>query len=427
MRVSARSKTLRNNEESHDMKSNVKRSNLYNCTIHCSKTLTRCVVVILSTVHAGWVPLTYGIAATAAASFFGDKGYMASLPEKTQKIADQEGSDATIRFIEDKLSEYTQWRSSSSNDALGAPETISKLNYQLAIAKAAADAPKKDITEAYKKVLRAPYCMSEQAAALAWLSRNTSKDEYRNIVNSLARHSKTINGAVLAAKFESTKNWSAFEMLLDALFERTNNLELLANSVQEGLPQSSPWVRQYYQYCRNNPKLRAYTFGRDKEIAEKHAEMGNFKKAAELYRDLAKRSSNDQERAMFELAVCECLSNDGQFESAVSGLDSFIAKYRKKELRLIPRAVALKAQCCISHGELDMAVAILQSLLVDYPNSPQAPKAGLSIGYIHMLQGGLDKANEAFKAVVQNYPQSSDAAKAKMYLERIEKMNQIKN
>jgi TolA-binding protein len=72
--------------------------------------------------------------------------------------------------------------------------------------------------------------------------------------------------------------------------------------------------------------------------------------------------------------------------------------------------------------DINRALDAFFALMIEYPESKQAPKANYLIGYCEMLQGRFEEAVEAFNIVVQEYPQSDSASEARLYLDRIKNM-----
>jgi TolA-binding protein len=75
-------------------------------------------------------------------------------------------------------------------------------------------------------------------------------------------------------------------------------------------------------------------------------------------------------------------------------------------------------------GEMDRAQGVFLELMIDYPETKQAPEANFFIGYCNMLQGKYKEATEALNMVVKDCPQSSYASKARLCLTRIKRMTE---
>ena len=55
-----------------------------------------------------------------------------------------------------------------------------------------------------------------------------------------------------------------------------------------------------------------------------HISQGEFIEAAEIYSDIANRCVYKQNKAVYELKVCECIFESGEYDKVLSELDDFI-------------------------------------------------------------------------------------------------------
>ena len=158
--------------------------------------------------------------------------------------------------------------------------------------------------------------------------------------------------------------------------------------------------------------MTGYIFHEHEKIARKYIAQKNFGKAAEIYRDIIGQCGPNQEKAVYELKLHECLLNKGQYDTVVQNIDSFIKNNKTTHKVLISKAIILKGQAYVQLGDLNRATDTFFTLMIEYPETKQAPEANFFVGYCYMLNGKFDEAAEAFNIVVKDYPESSYASKA---------------
>lgn len=109
----------------------------------------------------------------------------------------------------------------------------------------------------------------------------------------------------------------------------------------------------------------------------------------------------------------------GQYDLAVLGFETFIRMFPRHEL-------ADDAQVNIGHslfgaGKYKEAVAALQKVIGDYPQSNSVPAAYYKLGLSYQALKQEDLARKAFEVVMKNYDRSIEASLAKQALDRMNK------
>ena len=332
---------------------------------------------------------------------------------KSEALIEAQKPKEAIVFLENKIVDYEQWREKSPDDTILSYELLSTNPYfLLAKAKEAAGAPTQDVT-------------ASSVSALLWLFENIPTKDYiavaeKSVHNSVAPH----NIYNIAKDFESSGNWAALRLFLDAVFSKVDTAAVYARAITMGLKEDGVWAEKFWQYCRNKPELTEYVIEEYKKLAQKSLGQQRFLKAAEIYRDIVNQCGPDQDRAVYELKACECTFNSGQYEHAISELNSFIKTRKASHPVLVTRTIMLKGQAYVHLEDINRALDAFFTLMIEYPESKQAPKASYLIGYCKMLQGRFEEATEAFNIVVQEYPKSASASEASLYLTRIKNMTE---
>ena len=105
-------------------------------------------------------------------------------------------------------------------------------------------------------------------------------------------------------------------------------------------------------------------------------------------------------------------------------LESFIRNNKATNRALVSKAIILKGQAHIQLGDIDQAKEEFLTLMIEYPETKQAPEANFFVGYCYMLQGLFGESAEAFNLVVKDFPESNYVDQARSYLMRIKKMTE---
>jgi TolA-binding protein len=157
-------------------------------------------------------------------------------------------------------------------------------------------------------------------------------------------------------------------------------------------------------------------------MAQENIRQGKFVKAAEIYCNIANRCDREQDKALYELKVCECIFKSGEYNKALPELNNLINNSKTTNEQLITKAMLLKGHIYIQLGDIVSASKLFTKTAEEYPKSKQAPEANFFIGYCKVLEGKLEEAREVFSLVVKDYPQSSYAGKAHLCLRMVERM-----
>jgi tetratricopeptide (TPR) repeat protein len=227
---------------------------------------------------------------------------------------------------------------------------------------------------------------------------------------------------LIAKNFETSRNWGAFKLFLDGNFAEVNDTTAYAKAIAKGLNKDGMWSNMFSEYCQNKPELIEYVLDEHEKLAQEYIEQDEFSKAVKIYRDLASQCVSDQDKSVYELKVCECLFNSGQYSRTLSEIDAFINNDRLANKNLAARVMLWKGQIRMQLGEMDRASDIFSKIMAEYPKSEQTPEASFFIGYCHMLEGKHEKAEKVLNMVVKDYPKSSHASKARFCLMKIKRM-----
>ena len=120
----------------------------------------------------------------------------------------------------------------------------------------------------------------------------------------------------------------------------------------------------------------------------------------------------------------ECLFNDQKYENVIPKLENFVRNKKGINRTLVSEAIILEGQAYIQLGDIDQAREEFLTLLIEYPETKQAPDANFFVGYCYMLQGKFNEAVDAFNLVVKDYPESSYVDKALSNMSRIKSMTE---
>lgn len=254
--------------------------------------------------------------------------------------------------------------------------------------------------------------------SITWLHRNLSSEEYAKFAGQLYENLPCSKGNI-SRSFAMSQNWPAFEAYLDIAFDRDENTIEAARLYEAGLSDNSSWLVNYLDYCRNRTDLIPYSLEKDIEIAERLESQGNFAQALEILKNA--RTDQDTEVTV-RFAICDLLFKSGQYQQAISEIDSFVSSYRATNRHLTRTGILLKGQALIQLGDIDGALDEFLTFMIEYPEAAEAPAAGFFVGYCYMLQGKFDHAGQAMQAVINAYPDDAYANRARLSLMRIESM-----
>lgn len=326
-----------------------------------------------------------------------------------------------LGFLEGNLSVYMHWRRDRPGDTVIAHERLPEIYFQLAKVREAAGMPQKSIAQAYNKTFSSSLSnyIPKQVTALIWLLENDFTEEYTEVIRSFTQ-SHEIKGFFkkvvhrICEDFESKKNWAKYKQLLDTLFAEAKYPSEWAVFVESRLGnKANQWAREYFNYLDSKPELK---FGRDCIIAEKYMAEEKFVQARELYQAILSRCSSKDDKEIFELRLCECLFEVGEYHKAISRLSNFIIRNKKANGDLVKKAMLIEGRALVQLNELDKAIDVFSILMIEYPEAKEAPEANFYVGYCYLLEDQLDIAMEAFNCLVKSNPKSRYAGRARQYL-----------
>jgi tetratricopeptide (TPR) repeat protein len=348
---------------------------------------------------------------------------------EAETMIQQQSSKAAVRFLEGNLAAYSKWRQEHPFDDVRVEDALPTVYFQLAKAREATGAVRKNVTDAYKKTFgpSQPHYISQRTASLIWLLENDCNDEYTEVISSFGQteNAKELFKAVLdnvCRYFESKENWRGFEKFLDVLFVRrqegrpSDRLLSVESCVSNN---ASRWVRKYQEYLESRPGLK---LERDCAAAEKHIASGEFAKAAELYQAVLNRCEQKDSKPIFEFQLCKCVFNQGKYAEAAQRLQSFIANNRTVSRKVMADAMLMKGQAELQLGRPQEALHSLFALAMEYPETDNIAQVTFFLGYCYMLQNEFKAAQEAFETVTKDYPTSAYTDKALFYIARIKSM-----
>lgn len=386
--------------------------------------LLRYGLVLLSMMQAHWPTLVAGAATAAAATLFGEKGHLSFLSEEIETLIAKDNPQETIDYLKNKIDEYHQWKNNYQKKE--STEFPSYLYLQLAKAQESAGDDIDKVIATYKTVLsyNSSYgAINPLIEALIWLYQNTSEKEYLEAIqNKLI--SRNNNARVIAIAFEATNHWPAFEFFLDSSVSEVDNPVSWAYTINHGLKKNNVWQDRFLKYSQSNPRLTGYVFQQYKKNAQHHLKQKDYRKAVEIYRKIVRLCGPNQDKITYEYKICQILFLDGQYKKSIVELDLLIKDSQSSNRILTQQAILLKGRSFVHLGQMDRAIDTFLTLMIEYPEAKQAPKANFFMGYSYMLQGKFELATESLTLVVKDYPKSSYASKARICLSRIKSMGQ---
>jgi len=141
----------------------------------------------------------------------------------------------------------------------------------------------------------------------------------------------------------------------------------------------------------------------------------NFPDAERMYAQAASSSNQGAEYADFQRAFVLGLQHN--YNGKITALDAMMRKYPSSQL--IDDALYEKSRALVMLGREQDAIAVLNQLLRDYPNSNIAGQAGVQLGQSYFNTNNTSKAIEAYKNVVSRNKNTEEARIAIQSLEGI--------
>jgi len=343
---------------------------------------------------------------------------------KAKSIIEKQRPHNSIFFLEKKIAEYELWKEQNRSEATVRDDLLfSELNFLLARAREATDAPKNDIATAYKQSILQQSFGRHYVPALLWLFKNTSTNVYTDVVKKSMYFSSGARNNLhyIAKDFELSKNWAAFKFFLDTIFDEGSQPVSCAKVIAAGLRKNSLWTDNFLEYAISSPYLTQYAIATYEESAQKMISLNKFIRAAGIYREIINQCSSEEDKAAYELKALECIFNNGEYRRVSFEYRNFVKGNGFTGKVLIRRTILLTAHVYMHLNEIDHAIAAFSKLVTDYPYSEQTQEANFFIGYCSMLKGEYEEATKALKGVIRDCPRSSYANKAHLCLARIKK------
>jgi tol-pal system protein YbgF len=157
-----------------------------------------------------------------------------------------------------------------------------------------------------------------------------------------------------------------------------NNLDLNVNQVNEGLTSIRTQINAVSQQLTSQASSEALAQPEDLlRAATVDRLAGNYDLAVEGYREFLMKYPNDPRAAMVQYEIGDAYYNDKKFEQAVIEYDLFLQKYTNDD-----RTRSALYKKGLAHAELNqnpLALAALQRVVKEYPNTTEATNAGLKI------------------------------------------------
>jgi outer membrane protein assembly factor BamD (BamD/ComL family) len=346
---------------------------------------------------------------------------------KARSIAEKQGTQEVIVFLEKKIAEYGLWKEKNTNNIDVRHELFSSECYfMLAKAKEAVNAPTMDIATAYKHSISQQILSRNYVPALLWLFSNIPEREYIDAIKTSLHNCRDMPNDLtrIAKDFESSGNWAAFELFCDTVFSEADDKTSYVIAIASDLRKNDLWAENFLRYAQSKSQLTQYVIA----IYEKHAQeeiaKNKFPRAAEIYREIVNQCSPAQDKTTYELKVCECIFESGEYNRALSELDNFINNNKSVNEDLVTKAMLLKGQVYLQLSKIDRAYDIFTKLKREYPKTKRATGAGFYIGYCNMLQSKYKEAAEALNRVVRDCPQDPYANKARLCLAKIKRVTE---
>lgn len=395
-----------------------------------SKTkIAKYLLIIISFMQTNWVPIACGAAVVAAAASFGDKSYMMQLGKDAQALMAEGNNAEAIEMLESKITEYDIWRQDNlDNDNLKSiDEGKFELYYQLAVAKEKTGFSQDQVKDAYILAIGS----RSDGVVFSKLYSLLPEQEYKNLVlktieDSRKTHKeKKVNLNIRYNEFVESNNWSAFKTFIDVLFDNVDEPARYAQSISSFFKSNESWSKEFLKYCETKPRLLEFVLEEDYKQAKEYLEQENFIKAALVYEGIINKSKpTEMDVSELELKTYECYFNGGDYQKVIPKLEEFISSHKAAHRNLVKEALLMKGRAHIQLGEIDKAANEFLSLMIEYPETKNAPEANFFIGYCYMLQGKFDLAKDSMNMVISDYPSSSFASKARLCIIRINSMTE---
>jgi tetratricopeptide (TPR) repeat protein len=343
---------------------------------------------------------------------------------KADIMMQKQRPDGAVAFLEASLTAYQDWQKQYPYDDQIEKSYLPFIYFKLAKAREAAGQAKKQIAGAYCMTFEPAdiYFVAVRKEALKWLLANRQTEQYTPVLRALSADSNpniqtlaTI--AAVCQDAELQKDWDVFETLLDGLFTQAKEPVFWVDFVRSTLTDpENRWARAFNDYLNRNPRVKLYD---DQARAQKCEDQNRFSDAVEIYRDIVSRCQNEEDRRRFELRLVKSIFNDGKYAQAITAIDEYIEKNNTADKEMLKQAQLLKGQSYVQLKQLDKALDIYLSLMVENPKAKDLAEVNFFMGYCYMLQKKLDDAKSAFECVIKDSSESPYANKARLCMIRI--------
>ncbi len=342
-------------------------------------------------------------------------------------LLSKEEPKTAIRFLEGSLAGYSRWRQKHPYHDTIVEDNLPEIYFRLAGGREAIGAPKKDVADAYSGVF-APSSseyIAERSTALTWLLENERASEYTSIIRSWTKGLEFKDPfpdvvESVCREFELNENWDKYERFLDALFAESRHPSDWAALVASCLGDRKGEAAKRYFDCLNR-QSRLKFFG-EGMLAEECMANNKFGQAAGLYGDILKRCGPEDDKGAFEVQLCKCLFNQGEYGAATSMLDAVVAEARTTHRTRAQQAMLMKGQTHVHLGQLDKALESYFTLMMEYPETENLAEIQFFIGYCYMLQAKFKTAREVFDCLIENHMSGPYVGQARMCVTRIQGM-----
>ena len=310
-----------------------------------------------------------------------------------QELIKEKKYDKAISLLENQIAEYKQWsRQNSHNIRISHKFLASDLHFLLAKTKEEAISPTRDVIASYEQVLSPPLRPSHLVSALVWLAGNLPENIYISVVKKLfENHTEILEDARQISKFfELRGDWNAFKFYLDAGVSSVPNISSFAGSTAAGLLKNGTYAKKFWAYCQANPACTEYVIKILAIQAQDEIQQEKFMQAYEIYQILLHRYGDFiGNKTLYEFKLAQCLFQEGNYAQAISELDNFIQNYKSTNRNLVKQAMLMKGQSYIQLNDFNRAFDVFLTLMIDYPETKQAPEAHFYIGYCNLLQKNI--------------------------------------
>ncbi len=143
----------------------------------------------------------------------------------------------------------------------------------------------------------------------------------------------------------------------------------------------------------------------------------NFAEAERYYTQAAKQNPSNADYAEFQKAFVLGLQRN--YSQKVSVLNAMMSTYPNSQY--YADALFEKSRALVMLSKDNEAIATLEKLQSDFPQSPVNQKAGVQLGQLYFNNNNPRKSIDAYKRVITNYPNTAEARMSIVSLEGVYK------